>query len=165
MNWISHLNTATTILLSLDAVSLGVSTLFFSETVRRFVRRRRWGLMHDVIPHIDTIELPPIDSALQRPMRASVTLLHNPFEPKPRKPPEAPPAPAHPEELPRPSFRKSIALQQRISRYERAIARFASDHAQDSGPEVPTMESIRICLLVPHTNPTAGAGFEQALHC
>lgn len=165
MNWISHLNTATTVLLALDAASLCVSTLVFSPRVRRFVQSRKWGLLHGAIPHIDTVELPPIEEAPKKPMRGSVTLLHNPFEPKPRTISEPPAAPPQPEESPRPNFRKRIALQQRILKYERAIGRFAPYDEQGDTSAVPSMESIRIGLLVPHSNPPSLSGFEQALHC
>jgi hypothetical protein len=164
MNWISHLSTATTILLALDTASLGVSTLFFSPRIRRFVQRRKWGLLHGAIPHIDTIELPPIEEAPKRPMRGSVTLLHNPFEPKPRKISEPAAVQIQLEESPRPNFRKRIALQQRISKYERAIGRFAPYDEDGETSAAPSMESIRIGLLVPST-PSSRSVFEQALHC
>jgi hypothetical protein len=166
MNWISHLNTATIVLLSVDAASLGISTLVFSERVRGFVRRRRWGLLHGVIPHIDTIELPPIDDAPKKSMRVSVTILHNPFDPKARDHAAEPsPSPMHTEESHRPSFRKSVALQQRIAHYENLIARFAPGAAQNPGAGAPNIESIRISLLVSSSDSSSETALEQAFPC
>ena len=44
MNWINHFDMMATILVSADVASICVSAMFFSERVRRWTSRERWGV-------------------------------------------------------------------------------------------------------------------------
>lgn len=127
MNWIAHLDTMATILVSADVASFCVSALFFSERIRRWTYRKRWGSLPSAISHIDSIAMAGMDDLSGGSMRPQpVTILRNPFEARTREALAGGTAPlAYRDESRRPTFRRSTILQQRIAAYERALAGLA----------------------------------------
>ena len=87
MNWIAHLDTMATILVSADVASFCVSALFFSERLRQWTYRKRWGSLPSAISHIDSVAMAGMDDLSVGSMRPlPVTILRNPFEARsPRK--------------------------------------------------------------------------------
>jgi len=43
MNWINHLNTVATVIVSAEVASFCMSAVFFSDRLRRWKYRKRWG--------------------------------------------------------------------------------------------------------------------------
>ena len=127
MNWISHLNTMTIMLVSADAASLFISAAFFSERVRRWTYRRRWGSHPAPSSHLYSVVLADMDDPSGNSIRLQPSsILRNPFDAKTREALGAGTAPLeHRNHSHRPTFRRSTALQQRIAAYERALASFA----------------------------------------
>ena len=124
MNWIAHLDTMATILVSADVASICVSAVFFSERVRRWTSRKRWGSHPAASALSYSVAVAGMDdlstaSIRPRPFGA----LHNPFEPRSREALSGGTAPSR-DESRRPKFRRSTVLQRRIAAYERALAGF-----------------------------------------
>jgi hypothetical protein len=127
MNWIAHLDTMTTILVSADAASFCISAAFFSERVRRWTYRKRWGSVPTAISHLDSVALAGMDDLSGGSIRLQpMAILRNPFDPRARETLTGGTAPqAHRDHSHRPTFRRSTVLQQRIAEYERTLADFA----------------------------------------
>lgn len=142
MNWIAHLDTMATILISADVASVCISAVFFSERVRRWTYRKRWGSLPSAIAHMDSIALAAMDDPSGGSIRSQpVTILRNPFDPRAREAltsgmsPHADRGHSH-----RPTFRKSTVLQRRIAAYERDLASFAlvsSGPWEEARPAIP----------------------------
>jgi hypothetical protein len=126
MNWISHLNAVTAIVVSADAASICVSAAFFSERIRSWTCRKRWGSHPALASHLYSVVLADMDDPSGGLMRSQPgALLRNPFDPRAREASAGAIAPqAHRNHSPRPTFRRSTVLQQRIARYERTLAAF-----------------------------------------
>jgi len=126
MNWIAHLDTMAAVVVSADVASLCVSALFFSERVRRWTYRKRWGSHPAATSHLYSVVLADMDD----PSGGSIgsqrgTILRNPFDPRAREALTGGTAPqAHRYRSDRPTFRRSTVLQQRIAEYERTLASF-----------------------------------------
>lgn len=122
MHWISQFSTATTILLAADTASFLVTSLVFSERARRWVRSKRSG------PNTNSPDQSLVGSALedQTSTKAvrSMGLVRNPFDPAIRESANSVSVRKRDTNSNRrPSFRRSIALQQRVARYERTLSR------------------------------------------
>jgi hypothetical protein len=126
MNWIKHFNTMVTILVSADVASVCVSAMFFSERVRRWTSRKRWG-SHPLASALSySVAVAGMDDTSAVSLQPQpIAVLRNPFDPKAREKQAKSTAPeAHRDASRRPTFRRSTALQQRIAAYERALADF-----------------------------------------
>jgi hypothetical protein len=121
MNWIAHLDTMATILVSADVASFCVSSVLFSERIRRWTYRVPRGPLL-AVPHIDSIALDGTDDLPDESMRLQpITLLRNPFEARSREAAAGGAAlRAHRDESRRPTFRRSTVLQHRTAEYESA---------------------------------------------
>lgn len=126
MNWIAHLDTMATILVSADVASVCISAVFFSERIRRWTYRKRWGSHPSAASHLYSVVLAGMDDLSGGSIRQPNTIVRNPFDPKAREAltsgTASTPYPGHSH---RPTFRRSTGLQQRIAAYERALADFA----------------------------------------
>ena len=127
MNWIRHLDTMATILVSADVASICVSAVFFSERVRRWTYRKRWGSHPAASTLLYSVALAGMDDSSIGSIRPQpIATLRNPFEARTREALACGTAPlAYRDESRRPTFRRSTVLQQRIAAYERALAGFA----------------------------------------
>lgn len=123
MNWITHV-TIETILVSADVASICVSAVFFSERVRQWTFRKRWGShpaagalsLSVAVAGMDDLSIGSI-----RPL--PIATLRNPFEARSREEMVGGTAPmADRDESRRPTFRRSTVLQRRVAAYERALA-------------------------------------------
>lgn len=135
MNWINHLDTMATILVSADVASICVSAVFFSERVRRWTSRRRWG-SHPLASALSySVAVASMDDISVGHIRPHpLTVLRNPFDPKAREElANGTTLETYREAPRRPTFRRSTVLQQRIAAYERALADFvmATPERQD----------------------------------
>jgi hypothetical protein len=129
MNWIAHLDTMAAIVVAADVASICVSAVFFSERVRRWTHRKRWGSHPATRAIVHSAALAGTDDPSSGSIRPKpITILRNPFDPRWGR--EAlisgTASPADREHSHRPTFRRSTALQQRIAAYEQALADFAS---------------------------------------
>jgi hypothetical protein len=117
MSWIAHINSMTAIVVSADLASLWVSAAFFSERVRRWTYRRRWGSHPAVSSHLYSVVLAEMDDPSGNPTRSQHgTVLRNPFDPKARQAFDRGMNPtARRDFAQRPTFRRSTVLQQRIA--------------------------------------------------
>jgi hypothetical protein len=124
MNWIAHLNTMTAILVSADAASFCVSAVFFSERIRRWTYRKRWGVHPAATSHLYSVVLASMDDLSGGSIRPQPSaMLRNPFDPRAREAQAGGTGPqAHRDHSDRPTFRRSTVLQQRIAEYERSLA-------------------------------------------
>jgi hypothetical protein len=124
MNWITHFDTMATILVSADVASICVSAVFFSERVRRWTYRKRWG-SH---PAVSTLSYSVAVAGMDDPSIGSIrpqpiATLRNPFEARSREAMVGGTAAmADRDESRRPTFRRSTVLQRRVAAYERALA-------------------------------------------
>jgi hypothetical protein len=127
MNWISHLNAVTAIVVSADAASICVSAAFFSERIRSWTCRKRWGSHPASASHLYSVVLADMDDPSGGLMRSQPgALLRNPFDPRAHEASAGSIAPqAHRNHSPRPTFRRSTVLLQRVAAYERTLAYFA----------------------------------------
>jgi hypothetical protein len=155
MNWIKHLDMMAMILVSADVASICVSAMFFSERVRRWTSRARWGshpaastLSYSVaVAGMDDLS---IGSTRPQP----IGTLRNPFEARTREELTSGTAKlAYRDESRRPSFRRSTVLQQRIAAYQRALAGFAMATTE-------RQNESRIAIL-PTENETLNPCFER----
>jgi hypothetical protein len=133
MNWIAHLNTMTAIVVSADVASVCISAVFFSERVRRWTYRKRWGSHPAASTVVYSVALAGMDDLSSGSIRPQpITMLRNPFDPRTREALASGTASqAHRDQSHRPTFRRSTVLQQRIANYERTLAAFLL-----SSPEV-----------------------------
>ena len=124
MNWISHLDIVAKIIVSVEVASVSVNAVFFSDRVRGWVSRKRWGAVPSAVAHLDSIARAGMDDLSAAPIRPqAIAVLRNPFDPRAREAlGESPLAQRHLDEFRRPTFRRSTILQQRIAEYERALA-------------------------------------------
>jgi hypothetical protein len=127
MNWITHL-TVETILVSADVASVGLSAVFFSERVRRWISRKRWGSHPADSTLLYSVALAGMDdSSIGSKLPLPIATPRNPFAPRAREALANGAAPqAHRDEYRRPTFKRSTVLQQRIAAYKRALADFAT---------------------------------------
>jgi len=132
MNWIAHLDTVTAILVSADAASICISAVFFSDRVRRWTYRKRWGSHPAATSHLFSVMLAGMDDLSGGSIRPQPSaILRNPFDPRAREALAGSAAPqAHRDPSHRPTFRRSTVLQQRVAKYERALADFAPASAE-----------------------------------
>lgn len=161
MNWIAHLGTVATIVVSADVASFCVSSVCFSQRMRRWTLRKRWGAH----PSIESIALAAVDDPSDRLIWLQpAAILRNPFEPRAR---EAAADGAQPRaersECHRPTFRHSTVLQQRIATYERVLAELTAALPEQR------METRRALAPAQGVLPTerhepafAGINFQQA---
>jgi hypothetical protein len=132
MNWITHLDTMATILVSADVASVCISAMFFSERVRRWTHRKRWGAHPAASSLLYSVALASMDDSPIGSIRPQSIAVRNPFEARTREELASGPAPRAPrDEFRRPSFKRSTVLQQRIAAYERALAAFAMARPAD----------------------------------
>jgi len=127
MNWIKHLDMMATILVSADVASICVSAMFFSERVRRWTSRERWGSHPAASTLSYSVAVASMDDLSIGSIRPQpIGTLRNPFEARTREELAGGTATlAYRDESRRPSFRRSTVLQQRIAAYERALVGFA----------------------------------------
>jgi hypothetical protein len=127
MNWITHV-TMETMLVSADVASVCISVMFFSERVRRWTARKRWGShpAAGTLPY--SVAVAGMDDSSSGSIRPQpIAALRNPFAPRAREAlvnTTAAPQ-AHRDDCRRPTFRRSTILQRRIGAYEKALAGFA----------------------------------------
>jgi hypothetical protein len=126
VNWIAHLNTMTTILVSADVASVCISAVFFSERVRRWTHRKRWGSHPAATTLLYSVALAGMDDPSNGSIRPQpIVTLRNPFDPRTREALANGTTPqTHHNHSHRPTFRRSTVLQQRIAQYERTLAAF-----------------------------------------
>lgn len=120
MNWINTFSQVTTIVLAGDLASFLVASLIFSERVRSFVRRRQPEPTTSA-PEPATVA-PLIGDSFSLRANRSRALVRNPFDPSMREGMDDASARrrnAHSSR--RPTFRRSVVLQQRVARYERKL--------------------------------------------
>ena len=123
MNWINHLNTVATVIVSAEVASFCMSAVFFSDRLRRWKYRRRWGAVPSAVAHFDAVAMAAVGDAWDIPIRQPSTILPNPFDPRAREAQAAATAAdTYEDGTRRPTFRRSIVLQQKIARHERALA-------------------------------------------
>ena len=124
MNWISHLDMVAKIIVSAEVASVSVNAVFFSDRVRGWISRKRWGSVPSAAARLDSIARAGMDDLSAAPIRPqAIAVLRNPFDPRAREAlGESPLAQRHQDEVRRPAFRRSTVLQQRIAEYERALA-------------------------------------------
>jgi len=127
MNWIKHLDMMATILVSADVASICVSAMFFSDRVRRWTSRERWGSHPAASTLSYSVAVASMDDLSIGSIRPQpIGTLRNPFEARTREELAGGTATlAYRDESRRPSFRRSTVLQQRIAAYERALVGFA----------------------------------------
>jgi hypothetical protein len=136
MTWMPTSNILTIVLLATDVASVYIGATFFSERVRRWSYRKRWGSLPAAKSHFDSSPraalggFDDLSGAGARPQQGG--LLRNPFEPRPRKTPGSRTTPrALANQSRRPTFRRSTILQQRIARRERIAADCAPGSPQE----------------------------------
>lgn len=120
MNWINTFSQVTTVVLAGDLASFLVASLIFSERVRGFVRRLRSDQTTSA-PEPATVA-PFVGDTLSLRASRSRALVRNPFDPSLREGMDdfsARKRNAHSSR--RPTFRRSVVLQQRVARYERKL--------------------------------------------
>ncbi|HEY2523846.1 MAG TPA: hypothetical protein VGI29_02230 [Candidatus Binataceae bacterium] len=123
MNWINYLGTVATVIVSADVASSCMRTVFFSNRFRRWKYRKRWGAVPGAVAHFDAVAMAAVGDAWDAPTRHSSTILPNPFDPRTREALAAETdMEAHEDGARRPTFRRSIVLQQKIAQHERALA-------------------------------------------
>jgi hypothetical protein len=115
------------LLVATDVASVYIAAMFFSARVRRWSYRKRWGALPPASAQFDPIlksapggsHVPSDNLAWLR----QAGLVRNPFEPKAREGLATRMAPQEAGlRARRPTFRRSIALQQMIARRERFVA-------------------------------------------
>jgi hypothetical protein len=126
MNWITHLDTMATILVSADVASIFVSAVFFSERVRRWTSCERWGSHPAASALSYSIAVAGMDDSSIGSIRPQpVGTLRNPFDPRTREAlANGTALRAHRDHSHRPTFRRSTVLQKRIANYERTLSAF-----------------------------------------
>lgn len=126
MNWINHFDMMATILVSADVASICVSAMFFSERVRRWTSRERWGSHPAASTLSYSVAVAGMDDLSIGSIRPQpIGTLRSPFEAKTREALAGGTATvAYRDEPRRPTFRRSTVLQQRIAAYERTLAGF-----------------------------------------
>ncbi|HLK80838.1 MAG TPA: hypothetical protein VKT99_04985 [Xanthobacteraceae bacterium] len=123
MNWITGFSEVTTILLLGDTAGFLIARLVFSERVRRWVRIGQPRPAATAVLPDRAVPAAIADGASIKTIR-SLGLVRNPFDPRTREREDDMPArkrSAHASR--RPTFRRSIVLQQRVARYERITGR------------------------------------------
>lgn len=140
MNFVTHINAVTAIVVSADAASLWVSALFFSERVRRWTYRKRWGSHPAPTSHLYSVVLADMDDPCGGSIRLQPNaILRNPFDPRARETiADAIAVHAGQDHFRRLTFRRSTVLQQRIAAYERTLARCAPPSPQPQTQAQPT---------------------------
>src|SRR5579863_2225680 len=123
MNWINHFDMVATILVSADVASICVSAMFFSERVRRWTSRERWGSHPAASTLLYSVAVAGMDDSSIGSIRPlPIAALRNPFDPRTREAlANGTALQAHRDHSHRPSFRRSTALQQRIAAFETAL--------------------------------------------
>ena len=120
----SHMPTIVLVITDLASVYIGV--LFFSERMRRWSYRKRWGSLPPASVQFDPIlEAVPAfhDRSGNLARLRQVGILRSPFEPNAREAMESRTTPQAPAvQARRLTFRRSVALQQMIARRERLAA-------------------------------------------
>lgn len=127
MNWVTHL-TMETILVTADVASICVGAVFFSERVRRWTSRKRWGAHPADSTLLYSVALTGMnDSSIRSILPLPVVAVRNPFAPRAREALANGASPqAARDERRRPTFRRSTVLQQRIAEYDRGLAGLAT---------------------------------------
>ena len=162
MNWISHINMSTIALVSADIASIYISALFFSEKVRRWSYRKRWGALPAIATQPDSNALAcviaggrgsdDLSGELGRPRQ--VNLLRNPFDAKPRQAQASGTAPrAHRDHSGRPTFRRSTALLQRIVQHERFVMGFLATPPLRLREARSVDSPVKVDMQKPHFEP------------
>jgi hypothetical protein len=118
------------VLVATDVASVYIAAFFFSERIRRWSYRKRWGALPPASAQFDLILKAAQGSELyvEAARLRQVGLLRSPFEPNVRRIRESrtePPASGTPSR--RPLFRRSTVLQRRIARRERFALSGAPD--------------------------------------
>lgn len=158
MTWTPHSDLSTIILLSADVASIYISLLFFSNRVRRWSYRKRWGSLPVVSPQAESI--PRTEKGYADDLCGGLTrlqhvsLLRNPFEPRLREGPNATAPQVQRDGSRRPNFRRSTVLQQRIAQH----ATTAADYA----PASPQWQREALSAILPDKGGKRHSDFDLA---
>jgi hypothetical protein len=154
------------VLVATDVASVYISAMFFSARIRRWSYRKRWGALPPTSAQFDLIlkAVPGgsyvLSGNLARLRQAG--FVRNPFEPNAREglearmTPQAAGTPAR-----RPTFRRSIALQQRIARRERFDAGCAPSSSRWQTEARPASLQSTADMSSPYSRPVFGLGHIQ----
>ena len=164
MNWIPHFNVLTTILVSADVASVCVSAAFFSQRVRAWTHRKRWGWHAPATSHLYSVVLADMDDLSGGSIRPQpITMLRNPFDPAAREAQVSSMSPpAGRDRFRRPTFRRSTVLQQRIAKYENTLAGGAPSLPEPCEEVGSFSLSITARLLNPRLERVSTKHFQEA---